>query len=113
LLRTETPAEVEPAILFENCLNVLPSLMFYSGIRLGENDHTRRIAMQEVAPTDRTDLALGKKSRRRNGPEPLSHDPAIMMGATEESLSTPATTEQEGPEWGIFVFRSILSQAKV
>jgi hypothetical protein len=113
LLRIETPADVEPAILFKNCLNVLPSLMFYSGIRLGENDHTRRIAMQEVAPTDRTDLALGKKSRRRNGPEPLSHDPAIMMGVAEESLSTPATTEQEGPEGGIVVFRSILSQAKV
>jgi hypothetical protein len=35
------------------------------------------------------------------------------MGVAEESLSTPATTEQEGPEGRIFVFRSILSQAKV
>lgn len=52
--------------------------------------------MQEVAPSDGTDLALGKKSRRRNGPEPLSHDPAIMMGVTEESLPTPATAEQAG-----------------
>jgi hypothetical protein len=69
--------------------------------------------MQEVAPSDRTDLALGKKSRRRNGPEPLSHDPAIMMGVAEESLSTSATTKQEGPEWRIFVLRSIRSQAKV
>lgn len=85
------------------------SLIFFSGVRLGENDHTRRIAMQEVAPSDGTDLALGKKSRRRNGPEPLSHDPAIMMGLTEESLPTPATTEQEGPEGGIVVFRSVLS----
>jgi hypothetical protein len=69
--------------------------------------------MQEVAPSDRTDLALGKKPRRRNRPEPLSHDPAIMMGVAEESLPTPTTTEQESPEGGIVVFRSILSQAKV
>jgi len=109
----ENPDNVEPAILFENCPNLLPSLRLFSGVRLGENDHTRRVAMQEVAPSDRTDLALGKKSRRGNGPEPLSHDPAIMMGVAEESLSTPATTEQEGPEGGIVVFRSILSQAKV
>ena len=94
-------------------MNVLPSRMFHAGVRLGENDHTRRIAMQEVAPSDRTDLALGKKSRRRNGPESVSHDPAIMMGVAEESLSTSATTKQEGPEWRIFVLRSIRSQAKV
>jgi len=94
-------------------MNVLPSRMFHAGVRLGENDHTRCVAMQEVAPSDRTDLALGKKSRRRNGPEPLSHDPAIMMGVAEESLSTSATTKQEGPEWRIFVLRSIRSQAKV
>ena len=67
-------------------MNVLPSRIFLGGVRLGENDHTRRVAMQEVAPSDRTDLALGKKSRRRNGAEPLSHDPAIMMGVAEESL---------------------------
>ena len=94
-------------------MNVLPSRMFHAGVGLGENDHTRCVAMQEVAPSDRTDLALGKKSRRRNGPEPLSHDPAIMMGVAEESLSTSATTKQEGPEWRIFVLRSIRSQAKV
>ena len=94
-------------------MNVLPSRMLLAGVRLGEYDHTRCIAMQEVSPSDRTDLALGKKSRRRNGPQPLSHDPAIMMGVTEESLSAPATTEQESPEWGIVVLRSIFSQAKV
>ena len=94
-------------------MNLLPSLMFLVGVWFGENDHTRRIPVQEIAPSDRTDLALGKKSRRRNGPEPLSHDPAIMMGVAEESLSTSATTKQEGPEWRIFVLRSIRSQAKV
>src|SRR5882672_12070089 len=35
------------------------------------------------------------------------------MGLAEESLSTPATAEQEGPEWGTLVLRSIRSQAKV
>lgn len=94
-------------------MNVLPSLMFLAGVRLGENDHTRCVAVQEVAPSDRTDLALGKESRRRDRAEPLLHDPAIVMGLTEESLSTPATAEQEGPEWGTLVLRSIRSQEKV
>ena len=69
--------------------------------------------MQEVAPSDRADLALGKESRRRDGAEPLLHDPAIVMGLAEEPLSTPATAEQESPEWGILVFCSIRSQEKV
>jgi len=94
-------------------MNVLPSRMFLAGVRLGENDHTRCVAVQEVAPSDRTDLALGKESRRRDGAEPLLHDPAIVMGLAEESLSTPATAEQEGTEWGTLVLRSIRSQAKV
>lgn len=94
-------------------MNVLPSLMFLAGVRLGENDHTRCVAVQEVAPSDLTDLALGKESRRRDGAEPLLHDPAIVMGLAEESLSTPATAEQEGPEWGTLVLRSIRSQEKV
>jgi len=94
-------------------MNVLPSLMFLAGVRLGENDHTRRVAVQKVTSSDRTDLALGKESSRRNRAEPLLHDPAIVMGLAEESLSTPATAEQEGSEWGTLVFRSILSQEKV
>ncbi len=69
--------------------------------------------MQEVAPSDRTNLALGKESRRRDRTETLLHDSAIVMGLAEESLSTPATAEQEGPEWGTLVLRSIRSQAKV
>jgi hypothetical protein len=36
-----------------------------------------------------------------------------MMGMAEESLPTPATAEQEGPEWGTLVLRSIRSQKKV
>ena len=87
--------------------------MFLAGVGLGENDHTCRIAVQEVAPSDRTDLALGKESRRRDGTEPLLHDPAIVMGLAEESLSTPATAEQEGPEWGTVVCRSVRSQKKM
>ena len=94
-------------------MNVLPSLMFPAEVRLGENDYTRRVAMQKVASSDRTDLALGKESSRRDRAEPLLHDAAIVMGQAEESLSTPATAEQEGPEWGVPVFRSIRSQEKV
>lgn len=69
--------------------------------------------MQKVAPSNRTNLALGKESCRRDGAEPLLHDPAIVMGVAEESLSTPATTEQEGSEWGTLVLRSFRSQKKV
>ena len=69
--------------------------------------------MQEVAPSDRTDLALSKESCCRDGAEPLLHDPAIVMGLAEESLSTPATAKQEGPEWGTLVRRSIRSQEKM
>ena len=94
-------------------MNVPLSLMFLAGVRLGENDHTRCVAVQEVAPSDRTDLTLGKESRRRDGAEPLLHNPAIVMELAEESLSTPATAEQEGPEWGTLVRRSIRSQEKM
>ena len=87
--------------------------MFLAGVRLGENDHACRVAVQEVAPSDRTNLALGKEPCRRDGAEPLLHDPAIVMGLAEESLSTPATAEQEGSERGILVRRSIRSQEKV
>ena len=103
----------KPPILFEGSMNVPLSLMFLAGVRLGENDHTRCVAVQEVAPSDRADFALGKESRGRDGAEPLLHDPAIVMGLAEESLSTPATAEQEGPEWGTLVRRSIRSQEKM
>lgn len=94
-------------------MNLLPSLMFLVGIWLGENDHTRRIPVQEIAPSDRTDLALGKKSRGRDGAEPLLHGPAIVVRVAKEPLSAPATAEQESPEWGVFVLRSIRSQKKM
>ena len=94
-------------------MNAPPSLLLLSGIRLGEDNHTRRIAVQEVSSSDRTDLALGKESRRWDGTKPLLHDPDVMMGLAKESLSTPATAEQEGPEWGTLVLRSIRSQEKV
>ena len=87
--------------------------MFLAGVRLGENDHTCRIAVQEVAPSNRADLALGKKSRGRDGAEPLLHRSAIVMGLAKESLSTPATAEQKCPERGTLVRRSIRSQEKV
>lgn len=74
-------------------MNVLPLPMFLARVRLGENDHTRRVAMQEVAPSDRTNLALGKESCRGDTAEPLLHGPNIVMGPAEEALSTPATTE--------------------
>jgi hypothetical protein len=69
--------------------------------------------VQKVAPSDRTNLALGKESRRRDAAEPLLHDPAIVMGVAEESLSPPATTEQEGSKGGTRVLRSFRSQKKV
>ena len=103
----------EPAILIESSKNVRSSLMFLAGVRLGEYDHTRCVPVQEVAPSDRTNLALSKESCRRDGAEPLLHDPAIVMGLAEESLSTPATAEQEGPEWGTLVRGSIPGQEKV
>ena len=87
--------------------------MFLAGVGLGENDHARRVPMQKVASSDWTNLALSKESCRRDGAEPLLHDPAIMMGVAEESLPTPATAEQEGPEGGTLVLRSIRSQKKV
>jgi len=94
-------------------MNVPPSLMFLAGVRLGENDHTRCVAVQEVAHSDRTDLALGKESRCRDGAEPLLHGPAIVMGLAKESLSAPATAEQESPEWRTLMLRSIRSQKNV
>ncbi len=94
-------------------MNVPSSLVFLAGVRLGEDDHTRRIAMQEVSSSDRTDLALSEESRRWDGAKPLLHDPDVMMGLTKESLSAPATAEQEGPEWGTPMLRSIRSQKNV
>ena len=91
-------------------MNMLPSPMFLARVRLGENDHTRCVAMQEVSPSDLANLALGKESSRRDGAEPLLHNPAIVVGLAEESLSTPATAEQKGPEWGTWVRGSIRSQ---
>ena len=94
-------------------MNALPSLTFLAGVRLGENDHTRCVSVQEVAHSNRTDLALGKESRCRDGAEPLLHGPAIVMGLAKESLPTPTTAEQEGSEWRTLVLRSIRSQTKV
>ena len=94
-------------------MNAPPSLVLLAGIRLGEDNHTRCIAVQEVSSSDRTNLALGKESRRWDGAKPLLHDPDVMMGLAKESLSAPATAEQEGPEWGIPVLCSIRSQKNV
>jgi hypothetical protein len=69
--------------------------------------------VQKVSPSDRTDLALSKESRRWDGAKPLLYDPDVMMGLAKESLSAPAAAEQEGPEWGTPVLRSIRSQKNV
>src|SRR5512141_1507174 len=87
--------------------------MLLAGVRLGENDYTRRVAMQKIAASNRTDLALRKEPRGRDGAEPFLHGSAIVMGLAEESLSTPATAEQESSEWRTFVFCSIRSQKHV
>ena len=47
------------------------------------------------------------------GPSRSCTAPHIVIGVAEESLSTPATAEQECSEWRIFVLRSLRSQAKV
>jgi hypothetical protein len=104
---------VQAAILIWRSVNAPPSLLFLAGIRLGEDNHTRRIAVQEVSSSDRTNLALSKESRRWDGTKPLLHDPDVMMGLAKESLSAPATAEQEGPEWGTPVLCSIRSQKHV
>ena len=69
--------------------------------------------MQEIAPSDRTNLSLREKSSRRERPEALLHDSTIVVGPAKESLSTPTTTEQEGSKRGILVLRSIRSQEKM
>ena len=110
--RTGSPANVWTADPVQE-LNERLSLMFLGGVGLRENDHTRRIAVQEVASSNWTDLALGKEPSRWDGAEPLLHDPAIVMGLAEESLPTPATAKQEGPKWRTPVCRSIRSQENV
>lgn len=87
--------------------------MGLTGVRFRENDHAGRVAVQEIAPPDRTNLSLREKSSRRERSEALLHDTTIVMGLAKESLSTPATTEQEGSKRGILVLRSIRSQEKV
>jgi len=69
--------------------------------------------MQKIASSDRTDRALRKESRCRDGAKPFLHGLAIVMRLVEESHSTPATAEQESPEWGAVVFRAIRSQKHV
>jgi hypothetical protein len=69
--------------------------------------------MKKVAPSDWTNLALSKESRCRDGAEALLNDPAIMMGPSEEPLSTSATAKQKGPEWGTLVRRPIRSQEEM
>ncbi len=89
------------------------SAKVFPRLGLRENDHACRIAVQKIAPTNRTDFALGKKPCGWNWAEALLHDPAIMVGLAEESLTAPATTEQKGPEGRTLVFRAIRSQEKV
>jgi hypothetical protein len=66
--------------------------------------------MQEIAPSDRTNLALGKESCRGDGAESLLHGSDIVMGSAKEPLPTPATTEQKGSQRRISVGRSIRSE---
>ena len=80
-------------------MQLLTQLRFLAGIWFRENDHACRVAMQEVTPSDRADLALGKKSSRWDRADPFLHDPDIMMGLPKESLSPSATAEQKGSEW--------------
>ena len=92
---------------------MLLSRSLLARIGLGENDHTRRVPMKKVVPSDWTNLALSKESRCWDGAEALLNDPAIMMGPSEEPLSTSATAKQKGPEWGTLVRRPIRSQEEM
>jgi hypothetical protein len=86
-------SDVRVGTLFEVSRNERLSLTFLARVRLGKNDHTRGVAVQEIAPSDRTNLTLGKKPCRGDRAEPLLHNPAIVMGSAKESLPTPATAE--------------------
>ena len=97
---------------FENSMRGL-SPMCLARVRLRENDHSRRVAMQEVPPSDGADLALGKESCRWNGAEPPLHGSNIVVGSTEEPLTSPSTTEPKGPERRMPVRRSIRRQEEV
>jgi hypothetical protein len=86
-------SDVEVGTLFGVSRNLRLSLRVLARVRLGKNDHTRGVAVQEIAPSDRANLTLGKKSCRGDRAEPLLHDPAIVMGPAKESLPTPTTAE--------------------
>src|SRR4029079_6898997 len=85
--------DVRVGTLFEVSRKVQLSLTFLARVRLGKNNHTRCVAVKEIAPSDRTNLTLGKKSCHGDRAEPLLQDPAIVMGSAKESLPTPATAE--------------------
>ena len=86
-------SDVRVDTLFAVSQHVRLSLTFLARVRLGKNDHTRGVAVQEIAPSDWTNLTLSKKTCRGDRAEPLLHDPAIVMGSAKESLPTPATAE--------------------
>jgi hypothetical protein len=113
VLATGLSPTFELTVLLGSSIHISPLLRCLAGVRIGKNNHTRRVTMQKVSTTDRTDLALSKESRSRDGAEPLLHDPAVVMRLAEESLSSPATTEQKGPERRAFVFHSLRSQKNV
>jgi hypothetical protein len=86
-------SDVRVGTLFEVSQNMRLSPTFLVRVRLGKNDHTRCVAVQEIAPSDWANLTLGKKSCCGDRAEPLLHDSAVVMGPAKEALPTPATAE--------------------
>ena len=61
--------------------------------RSEKRTHTRRVAVQKVAVSDRANLALREESRNRDGSKSFLHRSGIMVRLAEESLSPAATAE--------------------
>ena len=66
-------------------------------LRPREESDARRVTVEKVLPTHRTDLPLRKKAGDRNRPHSFLDDLAVVMAMAEESFSPATTAEQERP----------------
>ena len=62
-------------------------------IRLREEGDACRIAVEEVSPSYRADLALGKEPGDRNRSHAFLHYSAVMMGVAKEAFASSAAAE--------------------
>ena len=75
--------------------------------------HACRVPMKKIASSDRTDLALRKKSCDRNWSQAIGERFRVMVQSTEQSLSASTATEQQGAEWSIGMHRAVCGQQQV